>query len=145
MAIVDAATGVRRDLTKNEAPESDARCATTAPVHPATTVIHSPQSWPTAGNWFFNPLSWQFLFVLGFVLADKDGLGGFTRARARPLMIAGIPLVILGALIMHYSWWPDPFAVPSPKLLFIADKTYMTPIRLIQFLALVGCSVTYTY
>jgi hypothetical protein len=98
----------------------------------------SPQSWPTAGNWFFNPLAWQFLFVLGFVLADKDGLGGFTRAWSRPLMFAGIPLVILGALIMQLSWWPDPFAVPDPKLLFIADKTYMTPIRLIQFLALVA-------
>jgi hypothetical protein len=28
--------------------------------------------------------------------------------------------------------------VPNPKLLFIADKTFVTPIRLIQFLALIS-------
>jgi hypothetical protein len=106
----------------------------------------SPQSWPTSGNWFFNPLSWQFLFVLGFLLADPDGLGGLMRKYRKLLMIVAAPVVIMGALIMQLSWWPDPFAVPEPKLLFIADKTYMTPIRLIQFLGLVVVfSAVYPY
>jgi hypothetical protein len=54
------------------------------------------------------------------------------------LTIGAAPLVLLGALMMQFSWWPDPTAVPQPVLLFIAEKTNMTPLRLIQFLALVA-------
>ncbi len=39
---------------------------------------------------------------------------------------------------MTLDWWPDPTEVPDPKLFFIADKTYVTPIRVIQFLSLVA-------
>jgi hypothetical protein len=97
----------------------------------------SPQSWPTSGTWFFNPLAWQFLFVLGFLLGGgDDGIGRAARRYITPLRIAAAPMVVLGALMMQLDWWPDPTAMPEPKLLFIAMKTYMTPLRLIQFLAL---------
>ncbi len=103
-------------------------------------------SWPTSGSWFFNPLAWQFLFVLGFLLADPDRLGRLVQKYRKPLMVIAAPIVIMGALIMQFSWWPDPFSVPEPKLLFIADKTHMTPIRLIQFLGLVMLfSAVYPY
>ena len=36
-------------------------------------------TWPVEGTWFFNPLSWQFIYCLGFVLAGSDGLGAFAR------------------------------------------------------------------
>jgi len=99
----------------------------------------SPQSWPTSGTWFFNPLAWQFLFVLGFLFAGaEDGIGWSARRHAGLLRIVAAPMVVLGALMMQFDWWPDPTAMPEPKLLFIAAKTYMTPIRLIQFLALVA-------
>jgi hypothetical protein len=97
----------------------------------------SPQSWPTSGTWFFNPLAWQFLFVLGFLFGSgEQGIGQAARRYIWPLRIAAVPMVVLGALMMQRDWWPDPTAVPDPKLLFIAAKTYMTPLRLIQFLAL---------
>jgi hypothetical protein len=99
----------------------------------------SPQSWPTSGTWFFNPLAWQFLFVLGFLLGGGNGgIGRAARRYITPLRIAAAPMVVLGALMMQLDWWPDPTAMPEPKLLFIAMKTYMTPLRLIQFLALVA-------
>lgn len=96
----------------------------------------SPQSWPTSGTWFFNPFAWQFLFVLGFLCANPASLGRIIERYRRPLMFAAVPIAVLGALIMQFSWWPNTFLVPQPKLLFIADKTYMTPMRLIQFLGL---------
>ena len=37
------------------------------------------------------------------------------------------------------SWSPDPLKVPAPPLLFIFDKTFLSPARLIQFLALAMC------
>jgi hypothetical protein len=98
-----------------------------------------PQAWPTNGTWLFNPLAWQFLFVLGFLLASDESVpGAFVRGHRRSLMIAAVPIVIVGALMVRLDWWPDPTAVPDPKLLFIAEKTYMTPIRLIQFLSLIA-------
>ena len=104
-------------------------------------------SWPVGGAWFFDPLAWQFLFVLGFVLGNpQSGTGAFARRHIVALRVVGVPIVILGALIHVFSWWPDPTKVPDPKLFFIADKTYVTPMRLIQFLALIAVfSLAYRY
>lgn len=104
-------------------------------------------TWPVAGTWFFNPLAWQVLLVLGFVMAKGDaGPGAFVRRHIKWLRIAGVPIVILGALIYQFSWWPDPTKMPSPKLFFIADKTFVTPMRLIQFLALIAVfSIAFPY
>jgi len=116
-------------------------------VYAAALVFEiSAQSWPTSGSWFFNPLAWQFLFILGFLLASGDGLGGLAHRHIATLRIVATPLIVLGALMVQLDWWPDPTAVPEPTLLFIAAKTYMTPIRLIQFLAVVALvSAAYPY
>ena len=36
-------------------------------------------TWPVEGVWFFNPLAWQLIYVLGFLLAGDDGLGALAR------------------------------------------------------------------
>jgi hypothetical protein len=96
-------------------------------------------TWPVAGTWFFNPLAWQIIFVLGFALADaKESIGAFARRHIVALRAVGLPIVILGVLMARYGWWPDPTTVPSPKLFFLADKTFNTPMRVIQFLSLVA-------
>jgi hypothetical protein len=104
-------------------------------------------TWPVDGTWFFNPLAWQLVFVLGFTMARADfGVGLFARRHIVPLRVIAVPIVILGFLVARFDWWPDPTQVPSPKLFFIADKTYVTPIRLIQFLALVAVgSILFPY
>ena len=92
-----------------------------------------------SGTWFFNPLAWQFVFVLGFCIARADyGIGAWARRHIVILRVLAVPMVILGVLVPWFDWWPDPTQVPNPKLFFIADKTYVTPIRLIQFLSLVA-------
>jgi hypothetical protein len=96
-------------------------------------------TWPVAGTWFFNPLAWQAIFVLGYTLAQpRSGLGAFARRNIGWLRLAGVPIVVAGAIVHIFDLWPDPTRVPNPKLFFIADKTFMTPMRLIQFLALVA-------
>ena len=104
-------------------------------------------SWPSTNSWFFNPLAWQLLFVLGFSLARPDrGIGAFARRAIVPLRLIGLPIVIAGLLMHVFNWWPDPTKVPDPKLFFIVDKAYVTPIRLIQFLALIAVfSLAYRY
>jgi hypothetical protein len=104
-------------------------------------------TWPVSGTWFFNPLAWQLVLVLGFTLARGDmGLGAFVRRHIVPIRIAAVPIVILGVLMVRLDWWPDPTEVPNPKLFFFADKTFATPIRMIQFLALIALfSGTFRY
>lgn len=95
-------------------------------------------TWPTEGQWFFNPLCWQAVFVLGFVMSDEQRVGGWVRAHISRIRLVALPVVIGGALMVWFQWWADPTKVPEPKLLFIAGKSFVTPVRLIQFLALVA-------
>lgn len=101
-------------------------------------------TWPVPGTWLFNPLAWQFVFVLGFCLAGSDGVGGWARRHIVALRWTGLPIVIFAAMVVMFDWWPDPTRLPEPRLLFLAQKTFVTPIRLIQFLALAAVvSVAY--
>jgi hypothetical protein len=95
-------------------------------------------TWPTQGQWFFNPLCWQAVFVLGFAMSRERGLGGWVRGNISWIRLAAIPIVLVGAILVWFNWWPDPTRVPEPKLLFIPGKTFVTPLRLIQFLALIA-------
>ena len=98
----------------------------------------NPPTWPVAGEWFFNPLAWQVTFVLGFTLARDGGIGGFARRYLTWIRIIAAPIVVTGAVMVWTGWFPDPTTVPQPILFFIAEKTYDTPMRLIQFLAVVA-------
>ena len=93
-------------------------------------------TWPTDGQWFFNPLCWQLIFVLGFTLSRERGLGGWVSANIAWLRLVALPIAIVCAVIAWNGWWPDATAVPEPKLLFINGKTFLTPMRILQFLAL---------
>jgi len=95
-------------------------------------------SWPTEGQWFFNPLAWQFIFVLGFLMARERGVGGFVRRNISRIRLVAAPVLLIFTLCSIYNWWPDPTRMPEPRLLFIHSKTYATPLRIAQFLALVA-------
>lgn len=95
-------------------------------------------TWPSEGVWFFDPLSWQMIYVLGFLLAGEDGLGGLARRHLRMLRLVAIPLVIFGAAAARLDYSPDPISLPEPKLFFMFDKTYLSPARLLHSLALVA-------
>ncbi len=96
-------------------------------------------TWPVDGVWFLNPMAWQLVYVLGFLLADADeGIGAFARKHLRWLKLVALPIVLVGAVaaLIHFS--PSPIDVPSPKLFFMFDKTFLSPPRLIHLLALVA-------
>lgn len=93
-------------------------------------------TWPVEGTWFFNPLAWQLIYVLGFLLAGEDGLGGFARRKRKILRWLALPVVLLGAAAAMADFSPDPIDVPSPKLWFMFDKTFLSPARLVHSLAL---------
>jgi hypothetical protein len=43
---------------------------------------------------------------------------------------------MLGLVAYFSEWKPDPLAVPEPRLVFIMDKPFFSPLRLLHFLAL---------
>ncbi len=112
----------------------------------ALTIPITVPSWPTEGQWFFNPLCWQLVFVLGFSMSRERGPGGWVKRNITWIRWAALPVVIVGMAMALLNWMPDATKVPEPKLLFIVGKTFLTPIRLIQFLALVAVmSVAFPY
>ncbi|KAA2236745.1 OpgC family protein [Salinarimonas soli] len=93
-------------------------------------------SWPVEGHWFFNPLSWQLLLVLGFVASDLSRSSERFWTWAGRLQPVGIAGVALGVVVMVTGWRPDPLMVPEPRLLFLFDKTYLSPARILHFVCL---------
>ena len=103
-------------------------------------------TWPVDGQWFFNPLCWQLIFVLGFSMSRERGPGGWAKRNIRWLRIVSAPIVVVLGLMGWFNLWWDPTIVPEPRLLFIIGKTFVTPVRLIQFLALIALmSAAYPY
>ncbi|MBV8849148.1 MAG: OpgC domain-containing protein [Methylobacteriaceae bacterium] len=96
-------------------------------------------TWPVEGRWFLDPLTWQFIFVLGFLIAAPGrGLGASVRRHRPALRILAVPFVIAGGLAAWFHYSPDPLRVPDPKLFFMFDKTFLSPARLVHSIALVG-------
>jgi hypothetical protein len=84
--------------------------------------------------------------LLGFAMAREDGLGEIVRRHIAPIRIVALPIVLFALGIVLFNWWPDPTTLPQPRLFFIFSKTYNSPPRIIQFLALISVmSFTYPY
>lgn len=96
-------------------------------------------SWPSSEPWYFNPLSWQLLLVLGFVCAEavRSESTGAMMVWARRLVWPSVALLVAGVIVVKLQLFPDPLRVPEPRMLFIFEKTFLTPARLISLAALV--------
>lgn len=93
-------------------------------------------TWPVEGEWLFNPFCWQLIFVLGFVLASEGPLD-WARQHRGGLRLAGGAGVLAGLAVVMFHLWPDPLKVPEPVLLFVIDKSYLSPLRLFHIAALI--------
>lgn len=95
------------------------------------------------GVWFFNPMAWQFLFVLGgaaSVQAQRN-IGSGQRARWRQPLFIGAALYVVLTGVLALSWkWPQLHDAWMPlwlgEHLYPISKTNLSPVRLLHFLAL---------
>jgi hypothetical protein len=92
----------------------------------------------TGEGWFFDPFAWQFLFVIGVLLACSP-----MERPSRPWLLDGLAAatVLLGVVVMlviephpHVLDWVSGSAVL--RYLVIEDKTGLYPFRLLSILAL---------
>jgi hypothetical protein len=93
-------------------------------------------SW-TGGTWFFNPMTWQLLFMLGAILAYAPG-----KLPVRPVVLDGIAgLVIAFGVAVQWVFWPHAditARLPAriAEVIMSVDKEGLHPLRLISILAL---------
>jgi hypothetical protein len=121
------------------------RLGTFAAVLPALVLYAAAQllglslhGYPENQVWFFNPLAWQFLFVIG-------GACGFAAITGRRLIPSGwwllgpAAVVVIASAVINLSWTIhgvyDPFPAVLLKQLWPVNKTNLVPIRLLHFLA----------
>ncbi len=93
-------------------------------------------TWPVEGRWFFNPLAWQLMFMLGFVLAAPNPAGKLVARYPWGARLLVLPIVLAGAWVGWTEYSPDPLDMPDPHLFFTFDKTYLTPARVLHLLSL---------
>jgi hypothetical protein len=94
--------------------------------------------WPK-NQWFFNPLAWQFLVVLGvwWELGNGKLLRSWLASSAAAVLASFYMIV---ALVIALSWSIQPLdaLVPSwlARLIYPIDKSNLDPLRLLHFLAI---------
>ncbi|GFM79815.1 membrane protein [Pseudomonas cichorii] len=96
------------------------------------------------GVWYFNPVAWQLLFVLGGACAlrtTKPVIAEHRPLHQQPLfLLATVYVLIAGALTFSEKWPELHGALVSAlglEALYPISKTDLAPARLIHFLALV--------
>jgi len=95
------------------------------------------------GVWYFNPVTWQFLFILGGAAALRASQARPPEQRAlkrQPLFMAAAVYTVV-ACVLTLSWrWPEVHDALMPSwlsdLIYPISKTDLSPLRLLHFLAL---------
>lgn len=93
-------------------------------------------SW-TQGGWYFNPLTWQILFMLGAIMSYARP---WPKHGKRSLDVAAI-VVVLAGIVVQWVLWPHPETMERlpafvGRALLEVDKTGLHPFRLLNMLAL---------
>ena len=95
------------------------------------------------GVWYFNPVTWQLLFILGGAAAlySRQERPVETRPLRRQPMFVAATIYVLMAGVLTLSWrWPQIHDALMPSvisdLIYPISKTDLSPLRLLHFLAL---------
>ncbi|MGV8920676.1 MAG: OpgC domain-containing protein [Pseudomonas sp.] len=99
------------------------------------------------GVWYFNPVAWQLLFVLGGVCAVRSQrpVDRVLRPLIRQPLFMTAAIYVALAGVVTLSWkWPELHEAIMPTwlkdALYPISKTDLAPLRLLHFLALAYCT-----
>ena len=94
----------------------------------------APPNYPTNGVWFLNPLSWQFLFVIGMVGLVHVRRGG--RLPTHPALLGAAALYLVVSLLwVRLPLWHIDISAGLPQVLTGFNKTYLSASRLLHVLS----------
>jgi hypothetical protein len=102
-------------------------------------------AYPT-GTWFFNPLAWQLIFVVGAWCAVGSGDQLSKLIHSRVMVAVAIAFLVL-ALAVVMTWYFPRYAVLIPKQvqdwIYPIDKSYLDLLRFLHFAALAIVTVRF--
>lgn len=93
-----------------------------------------------AGVWYFNPFTWQLIFVLGAWLALGGAAASHRILHSRPLFALSCAFVLFALIITLAERIPElrPFVLEGVAEYFIPnDKTNLAPYRVVHLVSLV--------
>lgn len=98
-------------------------------------------AYPGDHTWFFNPLAWQFLFVLGAICGHAQATGRRLVPEGNWVTLLSAAAVAAAAVIslswlVHWMYDPFPGFFVKDLWRYAIDKTNLTPLRLVNFVAL---------
>lgn len=97
-----------------------------------------------SGNWVFNPLAWQLLFVFGAWCA-LGGAQNLTRWMSSPVLVGLAFAYLLFAFFIALTWYFPRLGVYVPRivgeLIYPIDKTNLDVLRILHFLSLAVITV----
>jgi hypothetical protein len=95
----------------------------------------APPNYPTNGVWFLNPLSWQFLFVIGIAGIMHVRRGG-TIAFNKYLFGLCAGYIAIALIWVRWPLWGIDTSLGLPMVVTGFDKTFLSLTRLAHVLAL---------
>jgi hypothetical protein len=103
-------------------------------------------AYPGENVWYFNPLAWQFLFVIGAAAGHARVSGRWPFPDGAWLTRAAVALALAFAVVKlswlaHWTWDPFPALLVKPLWNYSLDKTNLAPLRLVNFLVLALATV----
>jgi hypothetical protein len=105
-----------------------------------------PHSYPDNEGWYFNPLAWQCLFVIGATAGySADSRQIWLLQNPWLWKLAVVITVVVGIIniswVIHGAYYTFPGLLLQELSPFVADKTNLAPLRLVSFLALAVTTV----
>ncbi|MEA2681553.1 MAG: hypothetical protein QOK03_3275 [Candidatus Binataceae bacterium] len=87
-------------------------------------------------EWYLNPFTWQLLYTIGMALAHLSRTAPKKLSWERRWLFVAVGFLIVTAIIA----WPlnqlDLTQIPPLSYIWPADKTYLSPLRIVNVLAL---------
>jgi hypothetical protein len=101
----------------------------------------APHDYPSDRTWFFNPLAWQFLFVIGAAAGHSRVTGRWPYPSGRwfslaAIVIAALAMIISMTWVLHSVWETIPALFIKGLWKYTIDKTNLSPFRIVDFFAL---------
>jgi hypothetical protein len=98
-------------------------------------------AYPSDRVWFFNPLAWQFLFVIGAGAGNARLTGRWPLPTSRwfawsVMALAAAAVLISLSWVLHWAWEAIPALFIKGLWKYTIDKTNLAPLRLVDFLAM---------
>jgi len=108
----------------------------------------TPHTYPAGAPWFFNPLAWQFLFVIGATagFSRVTGVWPFPSGqwfRMLAIVVAGFCALVSLDWTIHWLYDPFPLVLAKQLWTHTLDKTDLAPLRLIDFLAIATTTMVF--